>query len=171
MKLNVRLNSADLKRAASQIRAYRQNLDEKCQRLSRMVAELIAEEASTRFAGAVVDDLVQGSPRMADVSVRIENSGNICVVIAEGNDAVFAEFGAGVYHNGSIGSSPHPRGSALGMTIGSYGKGNGRKTAWGFVDETGLHITHGAPASMPLYTSMLHVSERIEELAREVFAS
>jgi hypothetical protein len=82
------------------------------------------------------------------------------------------EFGAGVYYNGAVGSSPNPLGTGLGFTIGSYGKGNGRKEVWGYRGEDGeIHLTHGAPASMPLYKAVQSVSRDIARIAREVFAS
>lgn len=171
-RFNLRLNSQDLKRAAKEIGDYSRELDEKGRQLSNLIAERLRDEAATLFSAAVVDDYVRGNPDLADVTVRVESNGNVCVVIAEGEEAVFAEFGTGVYHNGSAGSSPHPLGARLGMTIGSYGKGNGRKSTWGFYDETGqLRMTHGAPASMPMYKALLHVCDEVEKLAREVFAS
>lgn len=98
------------------------------------------------------------------------NGENVSVVVASGEDAVWVEFGAGVYHNGAAGSSPHPKGNELGFTIGSYGKGNGRKTTWGYLDDDGeLHLTHGTPATMPMYRAMETVSEEVYLIAKEVF--
>ena len=80
------------------------------------------------------------------------------------------KFGAGVYHNGSVGSSPNPFGNDLGFTIGSYGKGYGKKQAWGYYDENGdLVITRGTPASMPLYNAAQEVMRKAVEIAKEVF--
>jgi hypothetical protein len=60
----------------------------------------------------------------------------------------------------------------LGYTIGSYGNGNGAKAVWGFKGEDGtLHLTHGVPASMPLYRALQSVVNDIEQIAREVFSS
>ena len=82
------------------------------------------------------------------------------------------EFGAGVYYNGAVGSSPNPLGTELGFTIGSYGLGNGRKEVWGYTGEDGqIHLTHGAPASMPLYKAVQSVSRDIVRIAREVFSA
>jgi hypothetical protein len=82
------------------------------------------------------------------------------------------EFGAGVYYNGAVGSSPNPLGTDLGFTIGSYGKGNGRKEVWGYCGEDGeIHLTHGAPSSMPLYKAVQSVLRDIARIAREVFST
>jgi hypothetical protein len=106
------------------------------------------------------------------VDVVVEDNGNMTLVIANGTDAVFMEFGAGVYYNGAVGSSPNPLGAALGFTIGSYGFGQGKKEVWGYMGEDGrLHLTHGTPASMPLYRALQSVVNDIEQIAREVFSS
>ncbi len=89
-------------------------------------------------------------PRYAQVDVSVDNRGSVTVVVASGEDAVWVEFGAGVYHNGSPGSSPHPHGAELGMTIGGFGKGNGKKEVWGFYENGELKLSHGTPARMPM---------------------
>lgn len=48
---------------------------------------------------------------------------------------LFIEFGAGIHYNGSAGSSPHPKGNEFGYTIGSYGKGLGKKII-GIIQQT-----------------------------------
>ena len=118
-----------------------------------------------------MDDVVSGEKRYANVDVTVNEEGNATVVIASGNDAVFVEFGAGVYNNGSVGTSPHPKGAELGFTIGSFGKGNGRKDVWGYYGEGGLTLTHGTPASMPMYRGMREACDRLAEIAWEVFRS
>lgn len=93
------------------------------------------------------------------------------MIVADGEDAVWCEFDAGVYHNGAAGSSPNPYGPELGLTIGSYGKGHGKRSAWGYYDENGeLVITRGAPASMPMYRAARDVTVRAVQIAREVFS-
>lgn len=111
-----------------------------------------------------------GSPRTAQVDVSVDNRGMVTVVVASGEDAVWVEFGAGVYHNSSPGTSPHPHGAELGMTIGGFGKGNGKKQAWGFYDEEhNLIISRGTPAAMPMTRAVTTVCNEISQIAREVF--
>ena len=75
--------------------------------------------------------------------MSVDNRGSVTVVIASGEDAIWIEFGSGVYYNGSPGTSPHPSGAELGFVIGGYGDGNGKKNAWGYKDETGkVILTH-----------------------------
>ena len=91
------------------------------------------------------------------------------VVIMEGEDATFVEFGAGVSLNGHLGSSPHPRGAELGMTIGDYGKGYGQYTSWGYKDIDGLHVTRGVKSQKPLYETLLETKGKVGEIAKEVW--
>lgn len=158
--------------AGREIRGYTAQVKSKVEELRQKVAQAIAKDARTMFGTAVVDDFVDGASIISNVNVIVEDRGKITVVIAVGDDAVFVEFGAGVHHNGPVGSSPHPLGEELGYTIGSYGKGNGAKNVWGYKDADGiLHLTHGAPASMPMYKSMMGVVNDIERIAKEVFGA
>lgn len=165
-------NPASIDAAVKEIRDYAEWVKRKMDELRERVAYFIAKDASAVFNTAVADDLIGEGAVIGSVDVVVEDNGNMTLVIANGEDAVFMEFGAGVYYNGGVGSSPNPLGAALGYTIGSYGKGNGAKAVWGFKGEDGaLHLTHGVPASMPLYRALQSVVNDIEQIAREVFSS
>lgn len=164
------LSPESIRKAASDLRQYRQELPRKLEELRRLVAERIAADARGGFATAIVDDLLQGGSRNANVEVMVDEAGTTSLVIAVGEDAIWCEFGAGVYHNGSVGSSPHPKGAELGFTIGTYGEGKGARQTWGFYDGGELKLTHGTPASMPMYNAMQRVCDEIARIAQEVFA-
>ena len=165
-------NPASIDAAVKDIRDYADWVKRKTDELRERVAYFIAKDASAVFNTAVADDLIGEGAVIGSVNVVVEDNGNMTLVIANGEDAVFMEFGAGVYYNGGVGSSPNPLGAALGYTIGSYGKGNGAKVVWGFKGEDGaLHLTHGVPASMPIYRALQSVVNDIEQIAREVFSS
>lgn len=163
------LSEREISKAIRELEQYKQEIIQKTDLLRERVAERIAELSRSGFAGAIVDDLVKGGQRTAQVDVSIDNRENVTIVIASGEDAIWAEFGAGVHHNGSPGSSPHPKGSEMGFTIGGYGKGMGKKDTWGFYEDGGLRLTHGAPATMPMYNALKTVCDEISEIAREVF--
>lgn len=164
------LSVQDIDRAMKELADYKQDILKKTELLRERVAERLCVEAQSGFNGAVVDDLVRGGQKFAQVRVTVDNRGDMTVVIADGQDAVWIEFGAGVYHNGSPGSSPHPHGVELGMTIGGFGKGNGKKETWGYYEEGTLKLTHGTPAVMPMARAVTTVCNEIAEIAREVFA-
>lgn len=163
------LSAREIDKAVRELERYKQDLIRKTDLLRERVGERLAELARSGFAGAVVDDLVRGGQRTAQVDVKIDSRENVTIVIASGEDAIWAEFGAGVHHNGSAGSSPHPKGTELGFTIGGYGKGMGKKDTWGFYEDGELRLTHGAPATMPMYNALKTVCDEISEIAREVF--
>lgn len=163
------LNDRSIDKAINELKLYKQEFQKKVDTYQRRIAEEIAKIASLNFSSAVIDDRVRGGPRKPDVTVEVQSRGKILVVVANGEDAVWCEFGAGVYHNGAVGSSPNPYGNDLGFTIGSYGKGHGKQTAWGYYEDGELVITRGTPASMPMYNAAQDVMKRAIEIAREVF--
>ena len=169
--IRLSLSEKDIDRAIKELEQYKREIIRKTELLRTRIAERISNLAQSGFNGAVVDDLTGGSggARKADVRVSIDERENVSVIIATGEDAVWAEFGAGVYHNGSVGSSPHPKGQELGLTIGGYGKGMGKRQAWGFYEDGELKLTHGAPATMPMYNAMKIVCDEIVAIAKEVF--
>lgn len=169
--IRIRLSEKDIDRAIKELEQYKREIIRKTELLRKKIAERIGTLAQSGFNGAVVDDLTDesGGARRAEVQVSIDERENVSVVIAAGEDAVWAEFGAGVYHNGSVGSSPHPKGQELGLTIGGYGKGMGKRQVWGFYEDGELKLTHGAPATMPMYNAMKIVCDEIVAIAKEVF--
>ena len=171
--INVQLNSASIDAAIRELRNYEKWLYRKSVVLRERVAYFIAKDASTVFNTSIAEDDLWEGAITGSVEVSVEPKGeNITLVIASGKDAVFMEFGAGVYYNGAVGTSPNPLGVQLGLTIGSYGLGNGKKEVWGYTGEDGkIHLTHGAPASMPLYRAVVSVANDIEQIAREVFST
>ena len=150
--------------------AYKQSFLKKVEIYRKRMAEEIANIASLKFGSATMEHTVRGATRKPNVKVSVSERGSISVVVADGEDAVWCEFGAGVYYNSSVGSSPNPYGKDLGFTIGSYGKGYGKGKAWGYYDDTGeLVITRGTPASMPMYNAAKEVTKKAIAIAREVF--
>ena len=163
------LSENEIDAVIRELETYKQSIVEKTELLRKRVAELLEAEAQSGFNGAIVDDIVNGEKRTAQVSVSVSHGGDISLVIANGEDAVWVEFGAGVYHNGSAGSSPHPKGAELGMTIGSFGKGHGKRQTWGFYEDGELRLTHGTPARMPMARAVTAVCNDIQAIAQEVF--
>lgn len=167
--IKVSLNTKDINKAIRDLERYEKEFQKKVDRYRQRIAEEIATITLLNFGSATMDDKVRGGSRKPNVTVKVDERGSIAVVVAEGEDAVWCEFGAGVYHNGAVGSSPNPYGNDLGFTIGSYGKGYGKRTAWGYYENGQLVITRGTPASMPMYNAVQEVTKRAIEIAREVF--
>ena len=167
------LSQRDIARAIREVNKFKAEFQKKVDNFRDRLANEIAEQASLNFANSVMDDVVDGSPRKPDVKVSVASNGNVTVIVAEGEDAMWCEFGAGVYHNGAVGTSPNPYGNDLGFTIGSYGKGYGKRQVWGYYtdpeNKEGLVLTRGTPASMPMYNAAQEVMRKAIDIAREVF--
>lgn len=164
-------STKDSKRLRQEIEKYEKEKLKQLEIYRKRLAAEIGKEASGMFKSSSVDDIIKnGASHAADVSVTVKHSGDVSIIIADGEDAVWCEFGAGVYHNGAVGSSPNPYGSEHGMTIGSYGQGKGSQKAWVYKGENDEWVvTHGTVATMPMYKALLSVANRSIEIAREVF--
>lgn len=165
----IKVSLDEIENAIKEFEQYEKDMLNKIEIFRQRLADEINDEAQSLFNSSIVNDLINGSSRSAEVTVTTTHKKNVSVVIAYGTDAIWVEFGAGVYHNGSVGSSPHPMGVELGYTIGSYGKGRGKGKAWGYYEDGELKITRGTPATMPMYNAMKSIIAKADSIAREVW--
>lgn len=147
--------------AIEELKAYQNSLDRKKDKLLEELAHIGVKEASVRFTTAMYDGV-------NDSHVTLERTSNGYTIVAQGKAVAFIEFGAGVYHNPGE-PYPNPRPSGI-VGIGEYGKGHGKRQAWGFKDDSGeLVITHGNPAAMPMWYASEEMRSKILKIAKEVF--
>lgn len=163
------LSTSGISTAIRELKAYKQGIRGNTEKFRKRFAEEVAKLAQSGFDASYLDYQVNGETTRSTVSVDVMNNGSTSFVTAYGEDAVWIEFGAGVYYNGSAGSSPHPKGQELGFTIGSYGKGQGKRKVWGYYRDGELILTHGTPATMPMYNALKQACDNIWSIAREVF--
>ena len=155
------LSASSIDNAIKELKAFRDSIDRKKDKLLEKLAYIGVKEASVRFTTAIYDGV-------NDSSVTLETiAGGYCIK-AEGKAVAFIEFGAGVYHNSG---EPYPKSRPDGIVgIGQYGKGLGKRQAWGFKDDSGeLVITHGNPAAMPMWYASEEMRQNILKIAKEVF--
>jgi hypothetical protein len=159
IKMSLSVDSID--NAITELKAFRDSLDRKKDKLLEELANIGVKEASVRFTTAMYDGV-------NDSSVTLETTSGGYAIVAEGHAVAFIEFGAGVYHNtGEPYPNPRPEGI---VGIGEYGKGHGKRQAWGFMDDSGeLVITHGNPAAMPMWYASEEMRSKIQKIAQEVF--
>lgn len=102
-----------------------------------------------------------GTERRASVSWQVNQDGDIyrAQITMDGRDALFVEFGAGIYYNPQ--DTPHA--SKYGMGVGTYpGQTHAFQSGWWYYDDSGQKAyTHGTEATMPMY----HASESIQNQA------
>ena len=161
------LNNRSLDKAIQQLREYQNSLNDKCTEFVRRLAEVGIPVIDENRAAAQGD-----SDKGHNTYIKINSFGSYsqAELICEGKDLLFIEFGSGVYLNGHLGSSPHPKGEELGYTIGSYGKGQGKNDFWFYYADSGEAVmSHGTQATMPVYKAGLEIKRQILKIAREVF--
>ena len=155
------LSSSSIDNAIKELKAYKYSLEAKKDLLLEELANIGVKEASIRFTTALYDGV-------NDSSVTLKPILNGYCIVAEGKAVAFIEFGAGIYHNPGE-PYPNPRPSGI-VGIGEYGKGYGKRQAWGFRDDAGeLVITHGNPAAMPMWYASEEMRSAIKKKFVEVF--
>lgn len=165
--LKVSLDAKAINKLAQDLKKYEQFISKKAETLRNKVAQELAKEVAAGFNGAEGEYILFEGYQVPSVNVTVETEGDITLVIAHGQEAVFIEFGAGVYYN--AGGTPHNRPPGI-VNIGEYGKGYGKRQVWGYYDESGeLKLTHGTPASMPMYLAVQSIVPKVVKIAKEVF--
>ena len=156
------LDKQDIDRAIKELRAYKKEFLAREKRLIEGLAEIGLKEASVRFTTAMYDGT-------NDVSVHLDKANNGYVIVADGQAVAFIEFGAGVYHNTSE-PYPNPRPDGI-VGIGEYGKGMGKRKAWGYKNDDGeVVITRGNPAAMPMWYASEEIKNSVLKVVKEVFS-
>lgn len=159
--ISIGLNTKDITRAIKEVEEYKRDILRKEKLLLEKLSYIGVKEASVRFTTAMYDGV-------NDSSVSLEQTSNGYAIVAQGSAVAFIEFGTGVYHNPGE-PYPNPRPPGI-VGIGEYGKGKGKRRAWGYRDEGGeVVITRGNPASMPLWYATEEMRRSILQIAREVF--
>lgn len=159
--INMSLSTKSIGKGLKELKAYRDSLERKEKQLIEELANIGVREASVRFTTAIYDGV-------NDSEVTLETINNGYQIVAAGKAVAFIEFGAGVYHNPSE-PYPNPRPDGI-VGIGEYGKGYGKRQAWGFRDDSGeLVVTHGNPAAMPMWYASEEMRNSILTIARRVF--
>ena len=127
--------------------------------LRTRLAALGANVASVQFASAAYDGL-------NNVTVRVDDTGSVAVIYAEGSAVAFIEFGAGAKYGYG-----HPQAGEFGMGPGTYPDGKGHwdsEKGWWYAH--GQH-SYGNPPAMAMYQAVQKMTEEITTIAKEVFSA
>ncbi len=171
-EIKITLDTKSITEAIKGIERYKQSLDTKAEKLRERIAELVKEKAQSGFDSSVVSiNKYTGDGYASDIEVSWQDEDEKSVlVVAKGDEVAFIEFGAGIHFNGA--GSPHPDGERLGLTIGSYGKGQGNRDFWVYYnEEEKKEYTYGTRSTMPLYKALCDAADDIEAIAREIFSN
>lgn len=123
------------------------------------LAAIGATVASLQFARAIYNGT-------NDVTVRVDNTGSVAVIYAEGSAVAFIEFGAGIKHGYG-----HPEAGKFGVGPGTYPDGKGHwdnERGWWYGHN---QHTYGNPPAMAMYQAREQMVEQITQIAKAVFAN
>ena len=165
------LSKSSVKRAIRQLKAYKNGLTYKCQKLAEILAEKGVEIARIQVAdldAICTGELGESSHSEYEGSVE---GGGVWAVIADSEHAIFVELGTGIVGKESpyIGDFPSDVSwdYAIGNTIfktkdGRYG--------WFYPGDDGKwYFTEGMPSRPFMYNTANELKELIVETAEEVF--
>ena len=165
MAKTIRINGiseAAIQAAAQELRRYAQWVEQKEAELRVRLASLGATVASIQFARAVYNGT-------NDVKVRVDDTGSVAVIYAEGESVAFIEFGSGERYG-----SGHPLAGQFGVGPGTWSDGPDGKGHWdnpkGWWYGHGQH-SYGNPPAMAMYNAVQTMTEDLTQIAREVFGT
>ena len=162
MAKTIRINGiseATIEAAAQEVRRYAEWIKRKEAELRSRLASLGATVASIQFSRAIYNGT-------NDVAVRVDDTGSVAVIYAEGESVAFIEFGAGITYG-----SGHPQADEFGVGPGTYPEGKGHwDNPGGWWYAHGQH-TYGNPPAMAMYQAVQAMTAEITTIAREVFGT
>lgn len=169
MRIKMRLSTASISEAVKKLREEKEEIKLKTSLFVQRLAEVGLQTVNTTPLGEGDSNPYINSY----VWMSYDGKKTTATLVIAGEDVAFIEFGAGVYYNGSTGSSPDPRGQELNppMVIGSYGMGQGQYESWRYYDKTlgRYRSSHGTKAAMPMYKAEQEIMRKFRAVAQEVF--
>lgn len=159
-----------LQKAIDKIEEYSQTI----QNMSEMFVMELANVGITALSVRInsISPFYKGSD--LSVSLQMLNGSLGASIVMSGKQCAFIEFGSGVLFNAPKGSSLHPKGEELGLTIGSYNPNSPNAespTGWFYYDEYGQkQHTYGTPTFAPMHNSEMEMLSQIKEIAERVFS-
>lgn len=157
------ISEATIEAAVQELRRYAEWVERKESEFIAKLAERGKSVASVKFAGAQYDGV-------NDVSVRVDNTGSVAVIYAEGEAVAFIEFGSGLIGYG------HPDAGKHGLGPGTWSTDEelGGKGHWD--DPNGWYYkhgkkSHGNPPAMAMVAARNAMVEELTTIAKEVFGT
>lgn len=153
--------------AIGKVKAIKKEWRRKAKEAEKLIAEELANLINQNLMNvAIADDLINVKEHQEVYTapgVEARARGNTVTVYGE--NAVFIEFGAGIYHNDGV-DNPLSKAVQFDTSIGSYGKGHGNEPYW-FVAHN--LISRGTPAYMPINNAIEQLVPMIPTIVRQVF--
>lgn len=156
------LSRKNISAAIKEVREYKAWVLRKEHELRTRLAAVGATVASIQFARAIYNGT-------NDVTVRVDDTGSVAVIYAEGESVAFIEFGSGAKYGAG-----HPQADEFGFGPGTWSDGPDGKGHWD--DPRGWYYGHnqhsyGNPPAQAMYNAVQAMTEQITVIAKEVFGS
>ena len=160
-------DKSSVDKAIEEIKTIKKEWKRKANLCSEMIAAALADEINKNLeAIPMTDDVIDvktHTPQPVNWFAAAYPQGNR--VLIKGHDIAFIEFGAGIYHNGSV-NNPLSQAVQFDASIGSYGKGHGNEPYWFIAHNL---ISRGTPAYMPINNAIESIKPQIPMMIRQVF--
>lgn len=157
--IHVELTTKSINSAVKELRQYKQWIEQKEKELRLRLAQLGATVASIQFSRAIYNGT-------NDVTVRVDDTGSVAVIYAEGESVAFIEFGSGAKYGYG-----HPQAGEFGVGPGTHPDGKGHwddPKGWWYGH--GQH-SYGNPPAMAMWGAVETITEQVTKIAKEVFSS
>ena len=161
-------DKSSVDKAIEEVKAIKKEWKRKAKQAESLIAEELANLINENLMNvALADDLINVKEHQQVISapgVEARAKGNTVTIYGE--NAVFIEFGAGIYHNGGGVNNPLSMAVQFDTSIGSYGKGHGNEPYWFIAHNL---ISRGTPAYMPINNAIEQIVPMIPTIVRQVF--
>lgn len=157
--IRIELSDESIRNGIKEVQRYKRWVLKKEAELRSRLATLGATVASIQFSRAIYNGT-------NDVSVRVDDTGTVAVIYAEGESVAFIEFGSGAKYGYG-----HPQAGEFGTGPGTYPEGKGHwdnEKGWWYGH--GQH-SYGNPPAMAMYDAVQKMTEELTMIAKEVFST
>lgn len=157
--IHIELTEESINNGIKEVKNYKRWVLQKEKELRVRLAALGATVASIEFSRAVYNGT-------KDVTVRVDATGTVAVIYAQGQSVAFIEFGSGAKFGYG-----HPQAGEFGMGPGTYPDGKGHwdnPKGWWYGHNK---HSYGNPPAMAMYDAVQKMTEDLTRIAREVFSS
>lgn len=157
--IKIELSRKSINKAMKELQRYQDWVHEKETELRLRLATIGMVAASIRFSRAIYSGV-------NDVTVRMDDTGSVAVIYAEGESVAFIEFGTGARYGYG-----HPMAGEFGTGPGTWPEGKGHwddPKGWWFGNS---QHTYGNPPAMAMAAARDAIVENVTRIAKEVFRS
>lgn len=169
-KISIPLSVSGIENAIKEFKTYTNSFDLKCERLIERLIE-VGIPVIERNIGSFKGDSSRNSNVYFELHRFPNEKSAWGKLVAQNEDILFIEFGAGIYWN--RGRQSHPQEREFGYGVGTYPGQTHAFDENGWWYWNGFRRTHsyGTESTMPVYNAYVEMRDRVLDIAREVFGN